>query len=135
MSAFDWRDEMSVGIKIIDEQHKQLIDTISALNEAIIAKKTDKTLKDTFSRLADYYQLHFSTEEDYMDKFACDGIPEHKAAHSYFIGHIKEMKSQLDADKRQLSLELVAFLEFWLIGHVMVMDRKYVQCFNDHGLK
>lgn len=135
MNGIGWREEMSVGVKVIDEQHKQLIDTISALNEAVIAQKSETILKETFQRLADYYQLHFTTEEDYMEKFACDGIPEHKAAHNYFIEHIKEMKKQVDLNQRQLSLELVAFLEFWLVGHVLVMDRKYVQCFNDHGLK
>ena len=135
MPGIDWRESMSVGVKVIDDQHKQLIDTISQLNEAIIAKKVDKELNGIFARLYDYILFHFATEEKYFDEFNYEESKEHKAAHLFFANRVIEMQDKVDHDSHALSLELIAFLEFWLVGHVMVMDQKYVECFHKNGLR
>ena len=35
----------------------------------------------------------------------------------------------------EFAFELVDFLEDWLINHLMIVDRKYIKCFHEHGLK
>jgi hemerythrin-like metal-binding protein len=135
MPGLDWQESMSVGVKEIDDQHKQLLDAISTLNDAIINKSVDKVLFSIFDRLFDYMEVHFATEEKYFDKFAYEDSETHKAAHRFFGNRVTEMHQKIDRDIHELSLELVAFLEFWLVGHVMVMDKKYMDCFHKHGLK
>lgn len=126
---------MSVGIKEIDDQHKQLVDTIASLNDAIINKKEDKEMHAIFNKLYDYILFHFSTEEKYFDKFNYERTNEHKAAHQFFADRVIKIQKEVDNDVHRLSLELIAFLEFWLVGHVMVMDQQYVECFHKNGLK
>jgi len=135
MSGFEWRDNMSVGVEEIDDQHRQLIKTMSDLNEAIIKHEAEKVLTETFARLYDYILFHFATEEKYFDQFNYEGSVEHKAAHQFFADRVMEMQEKAKIDPRALSLELVAFLDFWLVGHVLVMDQKYVECFHANGLK
>jgi len=135
MLGIDWRETMSVGVEEIDKQHKQLVDTIQTLNQAIIAHEVENNLVVIFERLFDYMNNHFATEEMYFDKFHYLEAEEHKAAHDFFKERVIEMHEKINKDIHELSLELVAFLEFWLVGHVMVMDKKYVDCFHEHGLK
>jgi hemerythrin len=135
MPGLDWQESMSVGVKEIDDQHKQLLDTISTLNDAILDKSVEKALVSIFDRLFDYMEIHFATEERYFDEFDYPDAETHKAAHRFFSGRIIEMHKNIDKDIHELSLDLVAFLEFWLVGHVMVMDKKYMDCFHKHGLK
>ena len=131
MPGFDWRETMSVGIKEIDDQHKQLLNTISDLNEAIIKRGVEKDLTDTFYRLFEYINIHFATEEKYFDEFHYPDAKTHKAAHEFFTKSVTEMSKKINTDIHELSLELVAFLEFWLVGHVLVMDKQYMDCFHN----
>jgi len=135
MLGIDWRESMTVGVKEIDDQHKQLIDTIEKLNEKIIQHAVENDLTDIFEQLSRYIHIHFATEEAYFDKFHYAEAEAHKAAHLFFANRVSEMRQNPDRGMHALSLELVAFLEFWLVGHVMVMDQRYVQCFHENGLK
>jgi hemerythrin len=135
MLGIDWRESMSVGVEEIDKQHQQLVDTIQELNQAIIEHDIENNLVETFERLFGYMTTHFATEEGYFDKFNFAEAAEHKAAHLFFKKRVLEMHENINKNVHELSLELVAFLEFWLVGHVMVMDQRYVQCFHEHGLK
>lgn len=135
MMGIDWRESMSVGVKEIDDQHKKLIETIEELNEAIIKHEVTDQLAKTYDELLEYTTIHFATEEAYFDKFHYPEAAEHKAAHAYFSKRIEEMKNRIDKDVHELSLDLVSFLEFWLVGHIMIMDQRYVDCFHKNGLK
>ncbi len=135
MPGFDWRETMSVGVEEIDKQHKQLLGAISDLNDAIIKHEVEKVLNNTFDKLFKYIEFHFATEEKYFDDFNYSEAEAHKAAHKFFAKKVNEMHQTVDNDIHELSLELVAFLEFWLVGHVLVMDKRYTECFHKHGLK
>jgi hemerythrin-like metal-binding protein len=135
MLEIDWRDSMSVGVKEIDEQHKKLIDTIEKLNESIIKHDIEKNMVETFDRLFEYMNIHFATEEAYFEKLHYPEAEQHKAAHLFFRNRITEMYNKIGNNISGLSLDLVDFLEFWLVGHVMVMDKRYSECFHENGLK
>jgi hemerythrin-like metal-binding protein len=135
MMGIDWRESMTVGVKEIDDQHKKLIETMEKLNEAIIKHEVDENLTQTFDGLFEYMNIHLATEEAYFDQFHYPEAAEHKAAHDFFRKRIGEMHNNIDKNIRELSIELVSFLEFWLVGHIMIMDQRYVQCFHENGLK
>jgi len=62
----EWEDKFSVGISIIDEEHKKLI---GVLNKAIYAKEhNDNTeeIKEVLREMTDYTFTHFKTEEAYI---------------------------------------------------------------------
>ena len=135
MYGIEWRDDLALGFSQIDEQHKQLIQTMSDLNQAIIERRTEGMLRDIFSRLFDYMNNHFALEESYFDQFEYPFAEQHKAAHAYFINSMHEKFSSLSTDTHTLSVELIGFLDLWLVGHIMVMDKQYEANFKEHGLK
>jgi hemerythrin-like metal-binding protein len=135
MLGIDWRDDLKLGFTEIDEQHKKLIQTMSDLNQAIINKEADKVITSTFVNLFEYTNKHFALEEKYFDQFGYEDADAHKAAHAYFANMINEKFKKIYGDPHELSVELIGFLDLWLVGHIMVMDKKYEQCFKEHGIK
>ena len=135
MLGIDWREDLALGFSQIDEQHKKLIQTMSDLNQAIIDKKTDSVLVDTFYNLFDYTNNHFALEEKYFDEFKYEDTAAHKAAHAFFANMLKEKFKKMSGNVQELSVELIGFLDLWLVGHIMVMDKKYEACFKANGVK
>jgi len=132
--AITFKEEHSVGVKEIDDQHKQFIAILNELADAIDNNKTKETLAHIFDELGSYAEFHFATEEKYFDMFSYDGAEEHKAKHQELKEKIADLKSKMADNQVSLSFELIDFMEDWLIDHLANMDQKYVQCFKEHGL-
>ena len=60
-----WKDEYSVGIDVIDEQHKKLFEISEVLANAIEINE----IKDILLFLENYMEFHFNTEEALMKKY------------------------------------------------------------------
>jgi hemerythrin len=129
-----WKDEYGVGIKEIDEQHKQLVDLINVLMGVIRTIPKEEVLKGLIDNIIQYKIAHFATEEKYFHLFEYEGTVEHEAAHRVFDKEIKALQEKHSGDTIALAFALVDFLENWFIGHLNGADKKYVQCFHDHGL-
>ena len=59
----EWEEKFSVGISMIDEEHKRLI---GILNKIIYANKHNvnpEKLKEVLREMTDYTLTHFTTEE------------------------------------------------------------------------
>ncbi len=69
---FEWSDEYSVGVSIVDDEHKKLV---SLINEADIAKQNGENLTEIMKILNDmvlYARRHFKMEEAYMEELPTD---------------------------------------------------------------
>ena len=134
MEKLEWKKEYSVGVEMIDEQHKMFIGIINELYVAIIEKKEKQILDDVFKQLVAYTQFHFQTEERYFDEFHYEGAEEHKMAHKKLCDQIADLQKR-EGSIMENPFELMDFLEDWLVDHIMGMDKKYGPCFNEHGLE
>lgn len=134
MSAIVWDPEFSVNIKVIDEQHKKLVDTINMLYDAMSEGKGSTVLADIFNNLAEYTTVHFATEEDFMIRFSYPDYEEHKSAHESCVTKVSDFQRRFNKGEVSLSIELVTFLVNWLHNHLLEMDQKYKTFFNEKGL-
>jgi hemerythrin len=129
-----WDEKYSVGVSVIDEQHKQFVLMLDKLGEAIGEAKSKEVLDQFFADLDKYVIYHFNTEEKYFRKFNYSGAEEHIAAHKKFVEKLTEIREKYDRDEMRLTLELISFMSDWLVNHVRDMDRKYIKCFHENGL-
>ena len=129
-----WNDDFSIGVKIIDEQHKQFITVLSELIDSVGKPESDEEIEKVFSGIDKYLTLHFKTEEKYFKEFNYKGAKEHIKDHVSFKKKIAGIKQEYKKDKILSSFNLANFLEDWLVTHINGMDRKYVLCFHEHGL-
>ncbi len=88
MAFMKWSDDLSVGVKEIDAQHQRFISLINDLHEAMLAKRGKDVLEEVLADLASYTQYHFSTEEEYMQKFGYAGFAAHRREHRAFVAKV-----------------------------------------------
>jgi hemerythrin-like metal-binding protein len=132
--SIEWTEELSVHVKLIDEQHKHFIGIINKLYKANENLTIKKDLPVLISELIEYAKVHFATEEKYFDLFNYEGGSEHKAQHHMMYLKLEEFKNNLSGDLIKLTEILMSFVEDWLVIHIEEYDKKYVECFTSHGL-
>lgn len=133
MSLTQWKDEYSVGIDEVDDQHKELISCIASLEQAIESgdeKQRWSAIHYAIVRLSDYARVHFSVEESLMRIFNYPGCVEHIFQHQEFARYLADMERRsLIQDISED--EIVDFLRNWLRTHILVDDKKYAVCFEN----
>lgn len=130
----EWKDEYSVKVKEIDDQHKELFRIINILITEVTTLKDEKKMKSIISDLVKYKMAHFATEEKYFKEFNYDGAEDHIQKHKAFSKGLEQITQDYKDDTIGLSFAIIDYLEDWLITHLMGTDHKYIQCFNSHGL-
>ena len=126
-----WTDTMSVGIERIDAQHRQLLDAINDLHEAVGAGKGREVREALFQVLAEYVGTHFSTEEELMRRHQYPDIDSHKRAHEGFTAKVRLFRQE--AAEGDVSDEVLTFLKGWLVNHDILIDRKLGAYLNARG--
>ncbi len=134
MPTFLWEPSFEVNIKIVDEQHKKLVETVNLLYDSIIQGESSKNLASIFERMVDYVTFHFSTEEELMVKFDFPGYQEHKREHEECTAKVLAFKQQFESGKSAISIELISFLVNWIHHHLLYVDMKYRAFFNEKGV-
>ena len=135
LKKLEWEEKYSVGVKLIDDQHKQMFETINILIGTLDSIPTKEKLDEIITRLVVYKKSHFETEENYFNEFNYEFKIEHEAKHLEFNEKLNSLVKECGDDSMKLAFNLVDFLEDWLIEHLMVEDQKYVACFHKNGLK
>ncbi len=133
MEYIEWSKDYSVNVKLIDDQHKHFVGIMNLLYKKIQSNKTDR-IPEIIDEPVSYAETHFETEEKYFKEFNYDGTDEHKMEHNKLKERVSEFLSRKNTDSLNFAFELLDFLENWLVDHLANMDKKYTQCFNDHGL-
>jgi len=132
--AIQWNESHSVNVKEIDEQHKTFIGILNKIYDLVYQRIDQAELKKILDELVAYAEKHFQTEEGYFDKFNYEHSEEHKKEHLKLKTQIGDFYKKLEAGEVEISVELLDFLENWLVDHLDIQDKKYIKCFNEHGL-
>jgi hemerythrin len=135
MKIIEWKQEYSIGVKIIDEQHQKFFSLINDLNIAISERQFENKIIPVLDALIEYTDYHFKTEEKYFDEFSYEFADEHRAQHDGFEKKIKQLVGEFKNKEIEISFDLIDYMEDWLIEHIAGEDRKYIKCFKENGLK
>ncbi len=124
MSKITWDGSLSVGVSLIDEQHKAWIEHLRNVEIAIESRRGMQQIVSTLDFLADYTLFHFSTEEKYMSQTGYPDMANHKARHeelkSTLDGLIEDFKE--DGVTEKLGEAIGTFLGNWLKDHIRNVD-------------
>jgi hemerythrin-like metal-binding protein len=121
-SIFQWTERYSVGVAIIDEQHKQIFKDINSLISLIDTKPSLTVLESVVDDMIDYVANHFTTEERLLAQHP--GLAAHQAKHQVFADQALEFDRQLFAAKpEEMAMNLYLFLGAWLQNHILTEDR------------
>lgn len=111
-----WTDGFSVGVPLMDEQHKKLIALINATQPPCT---TDAALK-----MFEYAELHFHVEETMLLDKRYPQLPEQLNEHKLFLAKAQSCLTKNIGDPA-VCKELNLFLCKWLSHHILEIDMKY----------
>lgn len=137
MSLIFWKDEFALGIKEIDEQHKNILALINKLYDLFDSKKfKEQTEVDgIIKELSDYAIYHFETEEKYFELFGYEKTNEHIEVHNQYRTRIEEWRKRYNESKdEKIFFEISTFLHDWWVWHINNTDREYVPFLKANGV-
>jgi hemerythrin len=130
MAFIDWKESYNTGVGPIDEQHQRLVELINELHSAMKQAKSKEVIGEVISELAKYTQYHFTDEEKYMQRANYPKLLEHKKEHDDFVAHVSDYKGRFDRGEVMLSIDVLNFLQDWLVDHIEGSDQDYVSYVN-----
>lgn len=118
-----WRDEYSLGIPEIDNQHKTLIGLFDAIEEAVKQGESWSTTYFHIAELRDFARFHFACEEALMRVFDFPDSSLHTAEHTHFLKFLSEMENS--SLRKSVEKDLVKLLRSWVTKHIVGSDRDF----------
>lgn len=128
----NWSDTYSMGIKIIDDQHKGLLNFVNELyNHSTGDEQYERMyFAEVIQQAVQYVKNHFATEEKLMLGTKFPGYTEHKKAHDAFTIKVINTVRDFEAGKRLVLEKFTHFLKDWILSHIAVMDKQYSDYFK-----
>ncbi len=124
--VFPWNSNFETGIKIIDEQHQEIVRLLNKLAGTLVSDDPLE-IERVFDELAAYANFHFETEEalwaEYFEKDSW--LNSHLVNHSSFLPKVMELKEQhAGKELRDVIQEILRFLIRWLTFHIIDDDKR-----------
>jgi hemerythrin-like metal-binding protein len=132
---FKWDEKYSVGIQSIDNQHKQIFVILDTLYNSLKIGSAEIVLDQIIPELENYTILHFQKEEFFFKRFNYAKSEEHIREHEDFKRNIVKIKTEMQLGRISVSFDLMIFLKKWIDNHILVVDKKYIECFRQSGLR
>jgi len=122
-----WKQEYDLGIPIIDEQHRGIVTIINSLHFGTQNSYIKNILFPTVVMLRSYADIHFQTEEHFLETAEYPGAANHRLLHKEYTSKLAgiEREISIDKDPRQL----MGFLKKWWLGHICEEDMLFKNLF------
>jgi hemerythrin-like metal-binding protein len=120
-----WKEQYSVGIESIDQQHKKLINLINMLQTTVDYSTGEAFEREALDAVVDYTKTHFAYEEGLMSKYAYPGFEAHKVKHQEMIDEVEKLLSEYEQDPERAMRHGLTYLKQWLVRHINGTDKEY----------
>lgn len=124
MTLMEWSDQLSVGVDMIDMDHKVLVDQINMLHDALQDGSGQDMIGSVLNVLIDYTAYHFDREHQLME---ATGYPEsetHLREHRLLVKKVREIQAGYQAGG-SLGRDVMSFLKVWLTQHILKSDKAF----------
>ena len=130
-----WNDDLAIGIGIIDDQHKKLVERFAGFSRAV-DEGDMRRLEETVNYLVGYAIQHFGAEELIMIRNCYDQFDQHRDEYSWFIKKVFGVYCLLAKNapfSPEEAGELRDMLYNWIVDHIMVKDKRIAVTLNSFG--
>ena len=126
-----WKDEYSVGIAEIDDQHRGIVDLFIVINAAIDHRESWSDVFFKLEQLREHARFHFAVEESLMHIHGFAKQPEHVEQHKHFLDKLDQL--QMTTLSRQVTMNTIHYLRGWYTEHLKTHDKDFVRHLVDSG--
>jgi hemerythrin len=135
MALMNWTDKLSVGVAVIDDDHKKLVGMVNELHDAMQAGHGSDSLGRILDGLVQYTRFHFAREEKFFTQTGYPDAIVHKQEHDALTRQVLGVQQKYASGATTtLSLDVLHFLRDWLIKHIQGSDQKYRLHLNAKGI-
>jgi hemerythrin len=125
MSARKWTKDLELGISVIDEEHKRIIDFLNMLDD--LEKHQDAAkLEELLDGMLNFCVTCFSMEEDLLEQAGYQFFKAHRMMHETCMRRFSDIRAR-GIKHENIIPELRALLDGYLNDHVKVQDRDYIE--------
>ena len=137
MAKIEWDESLSVGIELIDEQHKMLIERTNAIADAVEMQRGVEKILQTLNFMIEYTEFHFSEEEKVMANNDYPKFAQHHKLHEDFKDRLNLMVQDFEEEGATagLSEEITSYLSSWLVNHIKGIDTELGKILREKGYK
>ena len=135
MPLMTWTDKLSVGVGVLDEDHKRLVGMVNALYDAMQAGHGKVSLGRILDELVQYTKVHFAREEKLFAQTVYPAAAAHKWEHDALTSQVLDVQQKYATGATAaLSIDVLHFLKKWLLNHIQGTDQKYRPHLNGKGI-
>jgi hemerythrin len=128
-----WTQKWSVGINEIDNQHKFFIGLVNQAHDLVKSKKGTE-LKMILANLTEFTRIHFTTEENYFQRYNYPYAKEHMIEHGKLTLKVLKFNERMEKYGVKIVPDLLDFLKDWFNNHLKQHDFKYARYFKENHL-
>jgi hemerythrin len=124
MPEIQWTSDFDTGIRVIDKQHRRLVEYINQLAHARTHHNRDE-VSGVLDQLVDYTLSHFAFEESLREDAGYPQHASHVHAHDAFRNRIFDFRERARQGE-DVAKPLLELLKAWLFEHIAHEDARYV---------
>ena len=134
MTSPGWNSQYSVHISTFDTQHQQMLAMIKQVQKSAQTGGSPDHIAKLFDELMECTRFHFDSEEKAMQRHGFDGYTPHRTEHQALLRKANDYHRQFIEGKTMIPVEIMRYLNDWLLHHIETMDRQYDSFFHEKGV-
>lgn len=131
MAKLIWTNQLDIGVEVIDQQHRRIVEYINQLEDALGNGVSRQELGRLIHDLVDYTVSHFGFEESLQEEAGYPFLKAHKRVHELFTRRVAEFQDRFDKGE-EIAEELNGLLVSWLFNHIKGDDGDYAESVKRH---
>ena len=135
MDSMTNKGELSVGVEMLDCDHRALLEIIKELQTVTASDVDPRRTGSLLSKLADFTLAHYALEEGMMAATEFPGMALHRLQHQLIAEHVAALASRYNRDGLGLDSHSLSFLSKLHDNHVRNDDLQYGRWLNAIGIR
>ena len=133
MYNIQWDEVFKIGVKSIDDEHKEMILIVNRMKKACREKSYFKC-HQIANKLVRYSKGHFQHEEDYLESVSFPRLNEHKSYHQKLLQEVDTIRKTCSNLPEEHSVEkCLEQMEQLIIDDILVGDNDFMSFLEYNG--
>ena len=124
MSEARGRRDTAGEIASLAGEHREQLDLLAALSEAVGSDKGHEAVTEILDRLTAYTDVHFMSEQLLMRLHSYPDYRLHESEHDELVRRIGELRAEFETGDHTKTLAATNALFAWLVRHINGSDHQ-----------
>ncbi len=133
MKKILWDESFSVGVEVLDQQHKQVVEIINRLIDEPAEGFGPDEVARVLDDLTKFVHYHFQTEERLLAERGYEDLQTQQAEHREFRNELAGLCMGSMKDHTVIPINALLYLKEWWVDHILVKDMKYRPFFGNRS--